>query len=145
MHTQLTRYNQSTQLSSPFRTHDHEKIRSEMNNSPRGISPTDSRLNFLMKAKLERTQRNQQRRQLFTTTNYLSANRDEAALAPLPSSTRNSNNASQLTNFHKRHKTIDHGPLESVGGSVLGRHRNSVGPIGVPADPTPKDEFKHKN
>ena len=82
MQTQLTRYNQSTQLSSPFRNHDQDKIRNEMNNSPRGISPTESRLNFLMKAKLERTQRNEQRRQMFTTTNYLSAKRD-SGVTPL--------------------------------------------------------------
>jgi len=66
-----------------------------MNQSPRGISPTESRIDYLMKAKSLREKKNGERRDTSATVNEIG----------------------YLTPFTRRNMTIDHGKDSTVSGA----------------------------
>lgn len=103
-------------------TYDEKNIKEALSQSPKGISPTDNRINYLMKAKALREKRNSERRETFT----------------------NRNGNGYLTPFARRNLAIDQEGDISIP-STLTIHRPSIGPIEVPLDLMPKDIKKHKN
>ena len=114
-------------------------VRDDMSQSPRGISPTDRRVDYLVKAKAARQMKNEHRRKMSHAHTPMGT-RDP--LGPLIiKKSRNDNASSNMTSFGGRKMTLD---LQSMPPNHTAM-RMAGGPIAMPTDMTPKDLRKYKN
>ena len=122
-------------LQSPFKSVGVDQIRKDMSMSPRGVSPTESRVEFLLKAKEQRHLRNEKRR-----------NNSQFGTMVTPKTSRDGVSNSNMSKYgHSRRMTLNIDQSYSLAPSALSTRRQTQGPVMVPRDMTPQNIAKSKN